>query len=273
MADRIGFIGLGNMGQPMALQVAKAGYDLQVYDIRKESLPPLLSADAKVASAPREIARHADIVQMVVMDDEQVLALTAGPDGIIESCRPGTLIVIHSTVLPETVEKVAAVAAARGVEVIDAPISGGATGALEKTLCYMVGGSQSAFERCKPLFATSGANIIHVGPLGTGAMAKLTNNLMTYVNMLATSEGMRLAEKSGIDIKAFCEVVHASSGQSRVTDNWMQRVSRRKSDPDRPDRLLNLIHKDLRLVLDMGHKLRITLPAAALAQQSIEKIM
>jgi 3-hydroxyisobutyrate dehydrogenase-like beta-hydroxyacid dehydrogenase len=176
-------------------------------------------------------------------------------------------------VLPKTIHKVAKIAAEKGVIVIDAQISGGASGAAGAKLCCMVGGDKAAFERCKPLFQVFAANIFHLGPLGAGAMTKVANNLIVYINRLAAAEGMRLAEQGGIDLKVFTEVVHASSGQSYVVDRWLKRVMLRGGDTERPDRLPNIIYKDLKLALEMGHELGVPLPGGALAQQSLDKIV
>ncbi len=273
MATRVGFIGLGNIGKPMAVNVATAGFDLMVYDVREEPLTELAALGATVAHSPREIGAHGEIIELVVVDDAQVEAVTLGEGGVLSGAKPGSLIAIHSTVHPKTVRKIAELAKARGVDVIDAQVSGGERGAQAKTLCYMVGGDKALFERCRPLFATSGANIFHLGELGAGAIAKLAHNLIVYVNMLAASEGMRLAEKAGLDLKALQDVVHVSAGQSRVADNWLQQRRLKEAYPSGPQGLMQLIHKDLRLALELGHDLGLPLPGAALTQQLIDRVL
>ncbi len=234
MATRVGFIGLGNIGKPMAVNVATAGFDLMVYDVRGEPLTELAALGATIAHSPREIGAHGEIIELVVVDDAQVEAVTLGEGGVLSGAKPGSIIAIHSTVHPKTVRKIAELAKARGVDVIDAQVSGGERGAQAKTLCYMVGGDKALFERCRPVFATSGANIFHLGELGAGAIAKLAHNLIVYVNMLAASEGMRLAEKAGLDLKALQEVVHVSAGQSRVADTGYSSVASKRSTPQAP---------------------------------------
>ena len=273
MATRVGFIGLGNIGKPMAVNVATAGFDLMVYDVREEPLTELAALGATVAHSPREIGAHGEIIELVVVDDAQVEAVTLGEGGVLSGAKPGSLIAIHSTVHPKTVRKIAELAKARGVDVIDAQVSGGERGAQAKTLCYMVGGDKALFERCRPLFATSGANIFHLGELGAGAIAKLAHNLIVYVNMLAASEGMRLAEKAGLDLKALQDVVHVSAGQSRVADNWLQQRRLKEAYTSGPQGLMQLIHKDLRLALELGHDLGLPLPGAALTQQLIDRVL
>jgi 3-hydroxyisobutyrate dehydrogenase-like beta-hydroxyacid dehydrogenase len=273
MATRVGFIGLGNIGKPIAINVAKAGFDLMVYDLRQEPLKELAAVGAKVARSAQEIGTHGEIIELVVVDDAQVEAVTLGEGGVLNGTKPGSVIAIHSTVHPKTVRKVAELARVKGVGVIDAQVSGGERGAQAKTLCYMVGGDKALFERCRPVFATSGANVLHLGELGTGAIAKLAHNLIVYVNMLAASEGMRLAEKAGLDPKALQDVVRVSAGQSRVADNWLQQRQLKDTYTTGAQGLAQLIHKDLRLALELGHDVALPLPGAALAQQLIERVL
>jgi len=272
MATRVGFIGLGNIGKPMAINIAKAGFDLMVYDIREEPLKELAALGVKVARSAKEIGEYGEIIELVVGDDAQVEAVMLGEGGVLEGVKPGSTIAIHSTVHPKTVKKVADRARTKGVGIIDAQISGGEKGAENKTLCYMVGGDQDLFDRCRPVFATSGVNIFHVGELGTGAIAKLAHNIIVYINMLAASEGMRLAEKAGLDLKTLQDIVHAGAGQSRIADNWLQQW-RFKDYRTGLQGLIQLIYKDLRLALEVGHDLELSLPGAALAQQLIARTL
>jgi len=273
MATRVGFIGLGNIGTPMAMNVARAGFDLMVYDLREEPLKELAALGATIARSAREVGAHGEIIELVVVDDAQVEAVTLGEGGILNGAKPGAIIAIHSTVHPKTVRKIAELAKAKGVGVIDAQISGGARGAQAQTLCYMVGGDKALLEKCRPVFATSGAHIFHLGELGMGAVAKLAHNLIVYVNMLAASEGIRLGEKAGLDLKALQDVVHVSAGQSRVADSWLQQRTLRDTYTTGPQGLMQLIHKDLRLALELGHDLGLPLPGAALTQQLIARVL
>lgn len=273
MATRVGFIGLGNIGKPMAINVAKGGFDLMVYDLRAEPMRELTALGAKAARTADEIGAHGEIIELVVVDDAQVEAALLGEGGALSGARPGAIVAIHSTVHPRTIRKLAEVAKAKGVTLIDAEVSGGERGAQAKSLCYMVGGDKAAFEKCRPLFATSGANIFHLGDLGAGAVTKLAHNLIVYVNMLAASEGMRLAEKAGVDLKAMEQVVHAGAAQSRVADHWSQQRRLGETYTTGAQGLMRLIYKDLRLALELGHDLGIPLPGAALTQQLIETVL
>src|SRR5262245_15424503 len=273
MTTRVGFVGLGNIGKPIAVNVATAGFDLMVYDLREEPLKELAGVGAKVARSAQEIGSHGEIIELVVVDDAQVEAVTLGEGGVLNGAKPGSIIAIHSTVHPKTVRKVAELAKAKGVGVIDAEGSGGERGAYAKTLCYMVGGDKALFEKCHSVFATSGANIFHLGDLGAGAAAKLAHNLIVYVNMLAASEGMRIAAKAGVNLKTMEQVVHAGAAQSRVADHWTQQHKLKDSYTTGPRGLLQLIYKDLRLALELGHDLDISLPGAALTQQLMERTL
>ena len=273
MATRVGFIGLGNIGTPMAMNVARAGFDLMVYDLREEPLKELAALGATIARSAKEVGAHGEIIELVVVDDAQVEAVILGEGGILNGAKPGAVIAIHSTVHPKTVRKIAELARVKGVGVIDAQISGGERGAQAQTLCYMVGGDKALLEKCRPVFATSGAHIFHLGELGMGAVAKLAHNLIVYVNMLAASEGIRLGEKAGLDLKALQDVVHVSAGQSRVADSWLQQRTLRDTYTTGPQGLMQLIHKDLRLALELGHDLGLPLPGAALTQQLIARVL
>ena len=270
---RVGFIGLGNMGKHMAINIAKAGFDLMVYDLRPEPMRELTALGAKAGRSADEIGAHGEIIEVVVVDDRQVEAALLGEGGALSGAKQGSIIVIHSTVHPRTVRKLAEQAAAKGVTLIDAEVSGGERGAIAKTLCYMVGGDKAAFEKCRPIFATSGANIFHLGALGSGAITKLAHNLIVYVNMLAASEGMRLAEKAGVDLKSMEQVVHAGAAQSRVADHWSQQRKLRDTYTSGPRGLMELMHKDLRLALELGHDLGLSLPGAALTQQLLQRVL
>jgi 2-hydroxy-3-oxopropionate reductase len=273
MATRVGFIGLGNMGKPIAINLVKAGFDVMVYDLRPAPMQELAALGAKCARSANEIGNHAEVIELVVVDDAQVEAVTIEEGGVLATAKPGTIIAIHSTVHPRTVRNIAALAEAKGITVIDAEVSGGERGAYAKTLCYMVGGDKRAFEKCRPLFATSGANIFHLGELGAGAITKLAHNLIVYVNMLAASEGMKLAQTAGVDIAAMEQVVHAGAAQSRVADHWSQQRILGARYTTGPQGLMQLIHKDLRLALELGHDLGLSLPGAALTQQLIARIL
>jgi 3-hydroxyisobutyrate dehydrogenase-like beta-hydroxyacid dehydrogenase len=163
---RISFIGLGRMGKPMAINLLKSGYDVAAYDVRHEPVRELAKLGARVAQSPKELARSSELIALAVVDDAQVVEVLLGPDGVIEGVEPETIIALHSTVLPETVQMLATKFAAKQAHVLDAPISGGEAGARARSLCCMVGGAVQLLERCRDVFAASAAEIFCTGELG-----------------------------------------------------------------------------------------------------------
>jgi len=262
---KVGFIGLGVQGKYLAINLANAGYDLMVYDLRRDLLDELATHKAKVAQANSELGSHAEIVCVCVLDDRQVRDVVMGPNGLLRTARRGTLVAIHSTVDPETIAEVATAAQAHGVEIVDAPVSGSEPGARAKAMLYMVGGTKEAFERGRPIFETSAKNIIHTGPLGTGIRAKLAHQLVTCVNMLSAYEGFQMGAAAGLPAEILTEVLRTGAGQSRLTDRW----ATLKLGPHAQE----VFFKDLKLCLKFAHDLKISVPGAALAQQLLDRIV
>jgi len=262
---KVGFIGLGMQGKYMAINLAHAGYDLMVYDTRAEPLEALAAAGARIATSNAEVGAHSEIVQVCVLNDVQVQAVVAGPRGLLETAAPGTIIVIHSTIEPATIEKLAPLAAEKDIEIMDVPVSGSERGAKAKTMSYMAGGSAAALEKCRPLFETSGPKIQHVGKLGDGVRAKLAHQIIISINMMAAYEGMRVGVESGLDPKILEKVIHDGLAQSWIADEWSQLSFGPHS------RLV--FYKDLHLGLKLAHDLGISVPGAGLAQQLLDKIV
>jgi 2-hydroxy-3-oxopropionate reductase len=263
---KVGFIGLGEQGKPMAVNLARTdGFDLMVYDLRKGPVDELVASGARRAGSPREVGAHGDIIEVIVVDDAQVEAVVLGDDAVIASAWPGSIIAIHSTIRPATIRKIAATCASRGVGVIDAPVSGGARGAHTRTMSYMVGGDQELVNKCRPIFATSGVSIFHLGPLGAGMVAKLAHQVIVCLNVLAAGEGMMLAKKAGLDLPMMQEVVRAGGASSRVADNWVKHQPSANAG--------KLWRKDLMLALECAEELGLNLKGASAAQQLIEKVL
>ncbi|HUZ75595.1 MAG TPA: NAD(P)-dependent oxidoreductase [Stellaceae bacterium] len=262
---KVGFIGLGTQGKYLAVNLAQAGHDLMVYDLRREPLDELAASGAKIAPSAATVGSHGEVVEICVLDDAQVEDVVAGPDGVLSGAAPGTIIAVHSTVDPATIARLAAIAAAREVELIDAPVSGSESGAKNKTMSYMVGASARAFATCRPLFETSGPNITHTGGLGTGIRAKLAHQLIICVNILAASEGMRLGVESGLSPEILQKVVHDGAAQSRIADRWFAM----NMNPN----ARRVFYKDLQLCLKFAHDLKLSVPGAALAQQLLDAIV
>ena len=218
MKPRAGFVGLGSIGQPMARRLLVGGLETTVFDVAEPALAALVAAGARGAASARDVAAAADVVGVCVRDDSDVRAVVLGEQGLLAGAAPGTVIAIHSTILPRTVLEIAEAAGRAGVAVVDACVTGGPMGAERGTLTYMVGGEPAHVERCRPVFATAAAKIVHTGALGTGAATKLCNNLMTYLGFLAAFESNLLAERAGLSREALHEVTRANGN---LTDQML----------------------------------------------------
>lgn len=274
MATKVAYIGLGSMGKPIAINVVKAGFDLMVYDLREQPLKELAALGAKIARSPKEAGEHGEIIETSVVDDAQVEAVMLGEEGVLSGAKPGAVIALHSTIHPRTVKKIADAAKAKGVGVIDAPVSGGGGGAQARNLCYMVGGDADLLEKCRPVFSTSGSNIFHMGELGMGAATKLAQQAITMLNRLSAYEGMLLAEKAGLDLKKLQDVVHVTSAQSRIADNWVEQYSRMGDTPTGNNReIIRGFYKGLLPILELAHDHDIALPGVILTQQRLAQVL
>lgn len=274
MADkRIGVIGLGNMGQPMAVNLAKAGFDLTVHDLRPEPLEELRRLGAAVAPSVAELAARCDVIALVVVNDAQVEQVTLGEGGVLSAAKPGTIVVIHSTVHPQTCRKVAERAKEKGIGVLDAAVSGGDQGARAASLTVMVGGDERLVEECRPIFAAVGKNVFHLGDVGMGQAGKLANNLIFFVNLLSASEGIRLGLAAGIPQEKLLELVKVSTGASWIVENWEWFSRMREAYTTGPGGLAEVAFKDLWLALSLGHDIGVPLPGAALTSQRLDSLL
>lgn len=206
----IGFIGLGNIGRPMAKQLLKLSEPVWVFDVVPNAMAELTELGANAAASPAELVAQCRIVGICVRDDRDVDNLLYGSEGLFAHAKADTIIAIHSTVTQDAILRWHRDAVALGVHVIDAPITGGAAGAEGGTLCYMVGGDETLVERCRPVFLCSGSKIVHGGAVGTGIALKLCNNLMTYAAFVAAHEGFKLAKACGLAPEKLQEVGQAN---------------------------------------------------------------
>ncbi|HMJ26424.1 MAG TPA: NAD(P)-dependent oxidoreductase [Pyrinomonadaceae bacterium] len=272
MQCKIGFIGLGAMGKPMAANIARAGFELTVYDLREERCKELAALAAVVVASPREVAAKSEIIEIAVVDDDQAERVVIAESGLIHGARPGSIVAIHSTILPATVRKIAARCRTKGVEVIDVPMSGGQKGAEDRQLAYMAGGDAAALEKCRPVFATSASHIFHLGELGMGATAKMLIQIVVCLNMVAAHESELLCDKTGLDFKSFQEVLHVSSGQSNVLDSW-----HRFKRPEEPEavrrRRADVFEKSLSPALELARELGADVPGTTLAQSLLKRVL
>ncbi len=261
------------MGVPIANNILAAGYDLTVYDVREEAVAKLVEGGARAAASPREVAQQAELIELAVVDDAQVEVVLTGERGVLASARAGSIVAIHSTVLPDTVKRLAQIGATNGIHVIDAPVSGGETGAREKSLCYMVGGQASALESCRAVFSTSAAQIFHMGELGSGAAAKLIVQVVTCINMLAAQEAELVAGRCGIDFATMQQVLKASSGQSFVAENWLNRFKLAHDPLEIRSRRTEVFKKSLGPAIELARQLGLSLAGVELAEHSMARIM
>jgi 3-hydroxyisobutyrate dehydrogenase len=213
---RVGFIGLGSQGGPMARRIVDDGYPLTVWARRPESVGPFADTSATVASTPAELGAASDIVGICVVADADVEDVLLRADGVLAGMAPGGIVAVHSTVHPDTCRRLAAQAAERGVAVVDAPVSGGGGAAAERRLLVMTGGDDEHVDRCRPVFETFADPVIHLGPLGSGQMAKLLNNLVFTAQITMALDTFSFADRLGVDRGALADVLAHGSGGSRV---------------------------------------------------------
>ena len=261
---RVGFIGLGRMGKPMALNLLKAGFALTVYNRSRKAVDELAAAGASAVDSPAEVAAASEFVVTCLPGPAEVAEVHLGPGGVLSGARAGSVLVEMSTVDPATHRQLAAAAAERGVAYLDAPVSGGTTGAERGTLSIMVGGEAAVLERAQPLLRVLGERIHHLGPVGSGAVAKLINNMLGAINLLGLYEGLVLGAKAGIDPRLLVEAVNNGSGASRQFAAGAPNILRRDFAPGFT---LDLMHKDVSLALELGTSLDLRLLAATLARQ------
>jgi 3-hydroxyisobutyrate dehydrogenase len=270
MSARIGFLGLGNMGAPMAERLLQWPGGLTVCDTRPEAVEPFLAAGAEAAASAAELAEQAAVISITVVNDAQVRDVITGPEGILRTAAAGTVVAVHSTISDRTAEELAAVCRDRGVELVDAPISGGAPGASRGALAVMVGGSDTAFEQVREPFGCFADLIVHAGPVGAGTRMKLARNLLHFVSFTAATEAQRLAEAAGLDLTALGKVVRHSDAVTGGPGAIMLRGTTAPiQDGDFWLPILrhvrDLGEKDLGLALELGERLGTALPLAELA--------
>lgn len=216
---RVGFIGLGSQGAPMARRIVEGGYDLTLWARRPASVEPYADTAAKVAATPAELAAASDLVCLCVVGDDDVRQVLDGDTGVFAGLAQGGIVAIHSTIHPDTCREIAESAASHGVSVIDAPVSGGSPAAEAGTLMVMVGGDEAAVEKCRPVFATYSDAVVHLGALGSGQVAKILNNLLFTANLGSAMSALELGESLGVDRAKLSEVVNRGSATSKAVNS------------------------------------------------------
>ncbi len=257
----VGFIGLGNMGLPMARNALKSGFDLVVHDLRRTAAEPLILLGARWAGSPRELAQQVDTVITSLPGPPQVEAVAFGPDGLFSGMRPDATWIEMSTSSPELLARLADEAGKIGVTILDAPVTGAVDGAQAGMLTIFAGGPREALEQQRPLLASMGRQIFHTGSLGTGLAAKLLTNLLWFVNAAAIGEAMILGARAGIELTNLWEIIKASAGNSWVAEHDVPALFQGHYDPSFT---LDLCCKDLRLINELGRSLDVPLELGSL---------
>jgi 2-hydroxy-3-oxopropionate reductase len=266
----VGFIGLGAMGRPMALHLLKAGHTLSVYARRAEAAQPLVEAGATRRATPAEVAAHSEVVFTVVTTGADVEEVALGEHGILHGARPGTVLVDMGTIPPGTARRIAARLAERGIEAIDAPVSGGEVGARNATLAIMAGGKAEVLERVRPLLEKLGKTLVHIGPSGAGQVAKACNQMIMVSCIEAVAEAMLLAEKAGVDPARVAAAISGGSAASRVVEVFGAKMAARDFAAGVEARLH---HKDFAILMNEAHALGAPLPIAAQVWQQLNALM
>ena len=272
MSGAVGFIGLGNIGAPMATRLVDWPDGLVVFDVHAPAMDTFVEKGATAAASPAEVAESAEVICIVVQNEAQVRQVLDGPDGILRTAGPGTVVAVHSTISAEGAEALAALAAASQVDVVDAPVSGGAMGAHSGTLAVMLGASESAAQKVRPVLERFASLVQHMGPVGAGTRTKIARNLISFAGFAVAGEAQRLAEAAGLDLLKLGEVVRHSDGVTGGPGAVMVRptaATMDESDGLRPifEHSRSLGAKDLELARAMAAELGVEVPFAALAEQ------
>jgi 3-hydroxyisobutyrate dehydrogenase len=267
-----GVIGLGEIGRGVAAAFVRAGMTLTVFDIRHEATERFADK-ARVAASPGDLAATSEVVALAVVNDDQIMSVCDGPDGVLSTARAGSTLVVLSTVSPQTVNALAGLASSRGADVVDCGVSGGPVAAAEGTLVSMVGGEPEVIERVEPVLGAFSSLVVHMGPLGAGLRAKLARNLVQYASWLAAYEAQVLAEAAGIELAKLAEVIRASDRMIGGSSRLMFRPTVAPFGPGDDPGIVgamragaDLAHKDLRAALSLGQSLGVKMPLAEMTE-------
>ena len=266
----IGFIGLGIMGKPMARNLLTAGYRLVVHNRSQEAVDELMTVGATAASTPMDTAAASDIIITMLPDSPDIESVILGEHGVLAGCRKGNIIIDMSSIAPLVSQKIAKLAEARGVEMLDAPVSGGEPGAIEGSLAIMVGGKASVFEKCREVLHVMGKSVVRVGDIGAGGFAKLANQIIVALNIAALSEAFVLAQKAGLDPEILHGAIRNGLAGSNAMDAKIPKIVERDF---KPGFKIKLHHKDLNNVLNTAHDLGLSLPLAEKIQEMLASLI
>jgi len=266
----VGFIGIGKMGLPMAGHLLRGGYALTVHDISRQAASPLIDAGAEWAESPRAVAERAEVIFTSLPGPTEIESVVLGQDGIAEGVAAGTVYVDLSTCSQALIQRIHDLLEPRGVSVLDGPVSGGRSGAIDQTLAVYVGGDPAAFQRVRPLLERFGDRVSYLGGSGSGTVAKLVHNMIYVVSQIAVAEGLTLGVKAGIDPEALRQALEDGAyGQGNLLGRGVRDVVF-KRNWENAGSTLNTTLKDMRLALDLGATLDVPLQIAELAEREIE---
>jgi 2-hydroxy-3-oxopropionate reductase len=266
---KIGFIGLGIMGKPMCKNLLKAGYELVVCDVFQAAVDGIVAAGAKAAATPKEIAAQVDIVITMLPNSPQVKQVVLGVNGVIEGAKPGSILIDMSSIAPLVSREVASKLAEAGVEMLDAPVSGGEPKAIDGTMSVMVGGKKEVFDKCLPVMKSMAGTVVLTGGIGAGNVTKLANQVIVALNIAAMSEALVLAAKAGVEPELVYQAIRGGLAGSTVLDAKAPLVMDRKFDPGFR---INLHIKDLTNVLETSHELGVSLPLTASVMEMMQAL-
>ena len=269
MKNKIGFIGLGIMGRPMATNLMKAGYSLVVYNRTCEKTKKLVEAGAREGQSPQDVAANSDVVLTIVTDTPDVERVILGDDGIVWGGRQGQIVIDMSTISPDATRRMADELKKKGITMLDAPVTGGEIGAINGTLTIMVGGDKRAYEETLPILQAMGKKVVYAGPSGAGQTIKLCNQILCAVNQVGVSEALMLGAKAGADLNTMLEVTTSGAGGSWALENLGRKVV---AGDLKPAFMVRLMQKDLALVMELARKLDLPLPGSALANQLLRAV-
>jgi 3-hydroxyisobutyrate dehydrogenase len=264
MEKKIGFVGLGIMGLPMARNLMKAGFQVTAYNRTKSKSEKIAAEGGKKADSPAEVAKDNPIIITIVSDTPDVESVIFGENGIAKTIKPDSVVIDMSTISPSATRKIAERLKEKKVYMLDAPVSGGEQGAIDGTLSIMVGGEEKIVERCRPVLTAMGKNIVHIGANGMGQTTKLMNQILVVGNLNAVVEALVFAQKQGVDLKKAIEAVKGGAAGSWQLANLGPRIIKRDF---RPGFMIDLMQKDLRLVMEAAEQMTIGLPATSLVHQ------
>ncbi|MEZ5672853.1 MAG: NAD(P)-binding domain-containing protein [Thiotrichaceae bacterium] len=270
MTEKIGFIGLGIMGCPMALNLCKAGYPMWVYARRAELMEPLVAAGATACTSPQAVAEHSDVIITIVSDTSDVEEVILGEYGIMHGVEAGNLVIDMSSIAASMTRHIAATLEVLGVEMLDAPVSGGEGGAIAGTLSIMVGGKATQFARALPIFKVLGQNIVHIGDHGAGQIAKPCNQVLISQTIVAVGEALLLAKAAGVNPANVRQALLGGFANSRILELHGQRMLNHDFEPGFKAKLHQ---KDMRIALQTAYELGVSIPGAAIATQYLNAVV